>query len=62
MTLTAVLEVATIAGFLVVMAGGKQRRERGWRMLCGLLLAVGFVEGAAMAIAVGPHEEHFDVE
>jgi uncharacterized membrane protein YsdA (DUF1294 family) len=60
MALAAILEGATLVGFLVVMAGGKQARVSGWRILAGMLLVVGAVEGAAMAIAVGlPVLEHW---
>jgi hypothetical protein len=52
MTLAAVLEVATLVGIVVVLAGGKHRRVAGWSIPSAMLLGVGAVEGAAMAVAV----------
>ncbi len=33
MNFATVAELATIVGFLVIMSGGKQKRESGWRIL-----------------------------
>lgn len=52
MSFAAVLELATCIAYLVVIAGGKQKREAGWRVLSFLLLLVGVVQCASMAIVV----------
>ena len=52
MSLAVVVEGMTLIAYLVILAGGKQRREAGWKVLSGLLLGVGVIECAAMAIIV----------
>ena len=54
MSFAAVLELATIVAYLMVIAGGKQKREIGWRVLAFLLILVGVVQCGAMAIVVCP--------
>lgn len=49
-SLAAVLELVTLVAFLVVMAGGKQKRVGGWRILGGLLSTVALVLVAAVSI------------
>lgn len=46
------LELVTIVTFLVVVLGGKQKRETGWKVLTFMLMLVGIVQCAAMAIVV----------
>lgn len=50
LNLGAVLELATIIGFLVIMIGGKQSRESGWRILSFSLVMVAVVQCAGMSI------------
>jgi len=50
MSFTAVLELATLVAYVVILVGGKQKRETGWRILASMLLLVGVVECASMAI------------
>ena len=52
MSLTAVLELATLVAYIVVILGGKQKREAGWKVLASLLLLIGVVQCASMAIVV----------
>lgn len=47
-----IVELATLVSFLVVLAGGKFKREGGWRLIGGLLLADAVVEFAGMGIVV----------
>ena len=54
MSLAVVLEGMTLIAFAVMLAGGKQKRESGWRIVCALLCIVGVVQCAAMAIMVRP--------
>jgi len=50
MSFAAVLELATIVAYLMIIAGGKQKRETGWRVVAFLLVLVGVVQCGAMAI------------
>lgn len=61
--LAVVLHLVVIVSFLVIMAGGKVKREGGWRLLSGLLLAVSIFEFAAMAIVtyLFDHDDQFVV-
>lgn len=52
MNFAAVFELVTIVAFIVVLAGGKQKRERGWKLLAAMLLITGAVQCAAMALVV----------
>ncbi|KAH8893382.1 hypothetical protein GQ53DRAFT_763687 [Thozetella sp. PMI_491] len=50
MSFATVAELATIVGFLIIMSGGKLKREKGWRVLGGLLGVVAAIHFSAMAI------------
>jgi hypothetical protein len=52
MSFAAVLELATIVAYIVVLGGGKQKRETGWKVLSFMLVLVGVVQCASMAIVV----------
>jgi hypothetical protein len=52
MSFAAVLELATLVAYVVVLLGGKQKRETGWKMLSFMLLLIGVVQCASMAIVV----------
>jgi hypothetical protein len=52
MNFAAVLELATIVAYVVILAGGKQKRQNGWKLLGVLLVVTGAVQCAAMAIVV----------
>ena len=52
MSFAAVLELATLVAYLVVLIGGKQKRETGWKVLAFLLVVVGVLQCASMAIVV----------
>ncbi|KAI0006536.1 hypothetical protein F4779DRAFT_644123 [Xylariaceae sp. FL0662B] len=45
-----IVELATLITFLVVIAGGKYKRETGWKLIGGFLLADAVVEFASMGI------------
>lgn len=51
-----IVELATLVSFLVVMAGGKFKREEGWKLIGGLLLADAAVEFAGMGLVVSHRE------
>lgn len=47
-----VIEGMTIAAFLVLLSGGKQRREAGWGALAILTGLAAFVQAVGMALIV----------
>lgn len=53
MSFAAVMELVTLVAYVVVLAGGKQKRENGWKVLAFLLAVVGALQCASMAIVVG---------
>jgi len=50
MSFAAVLELVTLVAYLVVILGGKQKRETGWKVLVFLLMVIGVVQCASMSI------------
>ena len=52
MSFAAVLELVTIVTYCVVILGGKQKRETGWKIVTFMLMLVGIIQCAAMAIVV----------
>jgi len=50
MSFAAVLELATLVAYVVVIIGGKQKRETGWKVLAFMLMLVGILQCASMAI------------
>ena len=52
MNFAIVMEGMTLIAFLVVIIGGKQMREKGWRVLSGLMLLAGVIQCAGMALIV----------
>ena len=57
MSFAAVLELVTLVAYGGVLVGGKQKRETGWKVLAFMLMLVGVVQCAAMAIVVSGLEE-----
>ena len=53
MSFAVVMEGMTLITFVVVIAGGKQKRESGWKILTGLLILVALIQCTAMALVVG---------
>ena len=47
-----VMEGMTVIAYIVIMAGGKQKRESGWKVLAALHVIVGVLLGAALSIIV----------
>ncbi|KAF1981323.1 hypothetical protein K402DRAFT_449252 [Aulographum hederae CBS 113979] len=52
MSFAVILELACVVGFAVVLLGGKQQRDYGWKVLCGLLAVCGVVECIGMGIVL----------
>lgn len=55
MSFAVVIELAVLIGYAVVLLGGKQKRDQGWKMISGLLMVAGAVSCASMAIVVRAH-------
>ncbi|KAL9124610.1 MAG: hypothetical protein Q9217_006073 [Psora testacea] len=54
MSFAVVMEGMTIIAYIIIIAGGKQKRETGWKVLAGFHLLVGVLLGAGMSIIVSP--------
>ena len=52
MSFAVVIEGMTLIAYVVILGGGKQKRETGWKILSGLHVLVGALECASMAIIV----------
>ncbi|EOO04156.1 putative lysine-sensitive aspartokinase 3 protein [Phaeoacremonium minimum UCRPA7] len=50
MSFATVAELAALVGFIVIIGGGKMKREFGWKVLGTILCVVGVIQFAAMAI------------
>jgi hypothetical protein len=59
MSFAAVLELVTLVAYFVVIGGGKQKRETGWKVLAFLLVVVGVLQCASMAIVVCSYFEEY---
>ncbi|PNS19032.1 F-box protein pof12 [Sphaceloma murrayae] len=63
MNFTVVLELACFVGFLVVILGGRGKRESGWKMVSGLSAVVVVCQAAAMGIVafLNDHDVRFQI-
>ena len=52
MSFAVVMEGMTLIAFMVMIAGGKQMRESGWKILSGFLMLIGLVQCTGMALIV----------
>lgn len=52
MSFAVVLDGMTLITYLIILGGGKQKRESGWKLLTLFLLMVGLVQCAAMGLVV----------
>lgn len=61
MSFAAVVELVTLVAYVVVLLGGKQKRETGWKILVFMLVLVGVVQAASMSIVayLYDHDEQF---
>lgn len=50
--LAAALHLVMVVVYILLLNGGKQRRESGWRLLAGLLAAIAVVEYAIVGVIV----------
>lgn len=56
MSFAVVLEGMVLVAYVVILAGGKQKRETGWSILSLLLVVSALGQVGAMAIIVSPAE------
>ena len=54
MSFAVVLEGMTLIAYVVILAGGKQKREGGWKVLSALHVCCAALQCAGMAIIVSP--------
>ncbi|EEQ91468.2 uncharacterized protein BDCG_06588 [Blastomyces dermatitidis ER-3] len=61
MSFAVVLEGMTLITYIIILAGGKQMRESGWRILSMLLLLVALVQCASMGLVsyLNDNDDHF---
>lgn len=52
MSFAVVMEGMTLIAFGVMISGGKQTRESGWKIITGLSIFVGLIQCTAMALVV----------
>lgn len=52
MSFAMVIQGMTLITYLIILAGGKQKRETGWKILTLFLMMIGLVQCAAMAMVV----------
>ena len=52
MSFAIVIEGMNLIVYIIILAGGKQKRESGWKFLAGLHMIVAALQVAAMAIIV----------
>ena len=62
MSFAIVIEGMTLIVYFIILAGGKQKRESGWKVLAGLHVIVAALQVAAMAIIVSLIFAHWWVE
>lgn len=53
MSLGVVVEGMTIAAFMILLLGGKQRREQGWAVLAIMVAIAAVVQAGSMSLTVG---------
>ena len=52
MSFGVVVELCTLVSFVVIVAGGVQRRVQGWGIVVGVLIFSAIIQGAGMSIVV----------
>lgn len=53
MSVTVALELAGLVGFAIIIIGGKQKRDRGWKMMALILGLCATCQCTAMGIVAG---------
>ena len=52
MSFAVLLELATLVSYIIVILGGQQLRQYGWKVIVSLLAAIVLVQCSGMAIIV----------
>jgi hypothetical protein len=52
MSFAVLLELATLVAYIIVILGGQQLRQYGWKVVVSLLAAIVLVQCSSMAIIV----------
>jgi hypothetical protein len=52
MSFSVIIELATVVAFIVIILGGKQTRDYGWKIVCSLLAVTVLAQCASMSIIV----------
>lgn len=50
MSFAVLIELATLVGYIIIVLGGKQSRDYGWKIICTLLAFITIVQCAGMSI------------
>jgi len=61
MSFAVIIELATLTSYAVVIIGGKQGRDKGWKVVCTLLLFSALMQCVSMALVsfLFDHDERF---
>jgi len=61
MSFTVLIELATVVAYIIIIFGGKQMRDYGWKVIISLLAIITLVQCAGMAIVayLFDHNERF---
>ncbi|KAF2493233.1 hypothetical protein BU16DRAFT_465228 [Lophium mytilinum] len=61
MSFAVILELATLTSYAIIILGGKQRRDRGWKVVCAFLVVSALVELVSMALVsfLFDHDDRF---
>lgn len=52
MSFSVIVELALLVAYAVVILGGKQKRDQGWKIVCSLLAVAAAAQCASMAVVV----------
>ncbi|EON67561.1 hypothetical protein W97_06929 [Coniosporium apollinis CBS 100218] len=53
MSFSVIVELALLVAYAVVILGGKQKRDQGWKIVCSLLVVAAAAQCASMAVVAG---------
>jgi hypothetical protein len=53
MSFAVIIELATWTAFAVILLGGVQQRNKGWKIVCALLATTALVQAFGMSVVVG---------
>jgi len=61
MSFAVIIELATLTAYAIIILGGKQRRDKGWKVVCSLLVFSALVQLVSMALVsfLFDHDDRF---